>query len=191
MSSIHAREPSSPSLRSVCRHGAVAAATVSTSHVSVTTSRRRHRTSSCHVVDRRVQNLERLGHVHVPVCRDRLGCGVQQARVRDHVATETDAKLDLRITRRTASPRLSDRLDDLAVRLYGSGIVGIAGEGPASQVDHVVGLLSDPRWDAYPLRDASLCPTRTAYGKLAITREIHAVASLRELHRANLDSPVA
>jgi hypothetical protein len=139
----------------MCLRAAVVATAVATGQVSAATSPRRHRPAGCHVVDRRVQDLERLGHVRVPVCRDRLGCGVYEARVGDHMTPETDSKLDLRITRHLPPPRLLDRLDDLAIRPYGGGIVWVAGERPTSQVDHVVGLVSDHRWDADPLRDAS------------------------------------
>jgi hypothetical protein len=140
----------SGSATSMCRHATVVAAAVPTGYVSATTPPQGHRASGCHVVDRRVEDLECLGHVHMPICCDRLSCGVHQARVDGQVATETEEELDVRIVGHAAARRVSDRLDDLTVRLYRGGIVGVAGEGSASQVEHVVGIVSDRRRDAYP-----------------------------------------
>jgi hypothetical protein len=155
MSWIATREPLSGSTTSMRWHVTVVAAAVSTSYRSGTTPPSGHSSAGCQVIDRRVENLQRLGHVHMPVCRDRLGCGVHQACVGGKAATETEEDLGLGIVRHTGTRRLSNRLDDLPVRLYGSGIVGVAGEGPASQVEHVVGVVSDPRRDECPRRNAS------------------------------------
>jgi hypothetical protein len=63
-----------------------------------------------------------------------------------HVAADTDAHL---VSDRQAgrAPRPANRLDDLAVRLCGGGVVRVPGERSACQVDDLVPVVSDPRRD--------------------------------------------
>jgi hypothetical protein len=116
---------------------------------------RSHGSSGCHVVDGRIEDPQRLSHVHVRFGRDHLGCGVDQARVGHHVAADTDAQCDLPISRQAAPPRPPNRLDDLAVRLCGGGVVRVPGEGPACQIDEVVRIVRDPHRNTHPPCEAS------------------------------------